>query len=802
MTTGIWVLSGLLLQVLTNHPDLQNRPEVPADRPVSQAPYDIDPCAPLDEGKETFPCGRAHLPLVDSAPGDPRDGGEPREALSDTDVLHYLLEIEILPEYSGLTPTAVAVHGVTTMTVRSTINGLTTFTVDLYNILTADSVTGNVGGWSRTGDVVTITLDRAYDADEVFMVAVEFHGYPETGGFGAFQWWTRNDVLVVGTLSEPYYARTWWACKDQLGDKATMEMHCTVPNPFKVASNGINEGTEALSGNRTLYKWHEINPMTAYLASLAIADYDVYNISYNYDAGNGPQSMPVPCYLYSDHWDSGAGQPFAIYKAGCDEIPTMLDRFGQRYGLYPFLNEKYGVAETGGPGGLTSNMEHQTISSMYRVDNYSDIMAHELAHHWWGDNVTCSTWFDIWINEGFASYSEAIYREIKPAGGIASYWSRMNARKPSNPNARVYRTSIDSVGAIFSTNDVYNKGAWVLHMLRHVMGDAAFFNALTNYRASFQGGFASTGDFAASISATFGADLSWFTDEWIMSFGSPRYEYNYISTAINGQNYLKLHLTQTQNAQGYGLFKMPIDLRITTTNGVQTKRIWNDSFSQYFVVPVAGAVTGLEIDQDGGTDNRNWILWQSITEMGNAIAPPPKILSAQVLPFGNTPGETRVILTFSENIGSFDSADVALSGASTGAHLPMSVSYTAGQLQATIVFDALPNDAYTLTIPSAGILANGQTLDGEISASTWYDPDLFPSGDGVQGGDAVIGFNLLSGDANCDGSVTLSDVGPFVNVALGADADLCHLLRSDANNDSVVDGRDVQLFVDAILDVN
>lgn len=769
---------------------------------ASEPMTDGGDCVTDDEGKDPLSCGRAQRTarffdppvLIGDLGGDPR-GGEPREPEGATDVLHYFLDIEIVPEYSGPNPTAVRVQGVNTITVRAASDNLTTFTVDMHAPLTLNSVTGNVSSHLRSGDLLIITLDRTYNTDEVFQVAINYAGYPSAAGFGAFSWWIRNGQIVVATLSEPYYARTWWPCKDRLSDKATMQMHCTVPNPLKVGSNGINEGTEALSGNRTKYKWHEINPMTAYLASLAITDYEIYELTYFYDLGQGMQSMPVVCYVYSDHWDFINGEPTPSEKAGCDELLDQLEKFGTLFGPYAFLNEKYGVAETGGTGGLTSSMEHQTLSSMFRVDiGFSDIHAHELAHQWWGDDVTCGTWYDIWLNEGFASYAESLYREVKPSGGIASYWSRMNARRPSSPNARVYRSNIGSVGAIFSTNDIYNKGAWVLHMLRHVMGDSMFFQALADYRATFTSNYAITSDFASSISATFGNDLTWFTDQWVMNSGSPRYEWNYSTVSSDGQSYLKLLVRQTQNAQGFGLITMPVDIRVTTNSGSEVHRIWNDQWQENYVFPIAGVPTNVEFDEDGGIDNRNWILAIGKTQTGNAAIAPPVILSAPVTLNGPVAGQTQVVVTFSENIGSFDLADFSLVGDSTGPNAPLSVTYNSGQRRAILTFSGLQNDSYTLTLFDDDIFANGMPLDGEISTADWWDDQLLPSGDGQPGGDALLSFALLAGDANCDGAVNLDDIAPFVSVAIGDDADACHFLRSDVNNNGVVDGTDVRLF--------
>ncbi len=734
----------------------------------------------------------------DAPPAGP---GAPRGAIGATDVTHYRLELEILPQLDEEHEvSAVAVQGTNGVDAIVVGAALNTFELDLVDDMTVVSVTGDVSGWLHSDDRIQISLDRIYQPGEAFHVDVSYQGVPDTGGFGAFQWWMRNGNLAVATLSEPYFSPLWWPCKDSLSDKSTMQMIVTVPDPMVVASNGILESVTPLAGGRTRFNWHEVNPMANYLASLAITNYELYELQYEYDDGHGGLGMmPVPCYVYPDHWNYNTGQPLAQDKAGCDEMLTMLSVFEDVLGPYAFRNEKYGVAETGGTGGLQSNMEHQTISSMYRVRNYTDIMSHEMAHHWFGDDVTCATWHDIWLNEGLSSYAEALYHEFRPGGGAGSFWGRMNSRRPANPNARVYRTSIGSVGAIFSTNDIYNKGAWVTHMLRHVMGDAAFFQAILDYRAAYADGFATTADFIGVVSQSFGHDLTWFTDQWVMQPGAPDYRWRYELALVDGERYLKLRIRQVQNFEGFGLIQMPVDIRITTTQGATVHRVWNDNWFEHYVIPVDAEVTNVEFDESGGVASRNYILASSVEPDAAPLSAPPVVLQVETTAYAPTPGESTVRVVFSENIGALDGADVSLVGASTGAQLAQSMAYNAASQSALITFADLPNDTFTLTLHADGITANGLALDGEIEAAAWYDDTLLPSGDGQPGGDAVILFETHAGDADCDGVVDMADLAPFVAALLGLDGDACHQLRSDINNDGLVDGLDVQPFIAALI---
>jgi aminopeptidase N len=176
------------------------------------------------------------------------------------------------------------------------------------------------------GNTIEIQLDRSYDTGESVQVAVDYEGYPVSAGFGAFRWWLRNGELVIATLSEPFYARYWWPCKDALDDKATMQMWVTVPSDLVAFSNGSLTATEALPGSRTRYRWHEQYPMIPYLASLAVTSYESYELQYDYEQGGVPGSMPVSCHFYPDHWDSVAGEPLPAYcrptSRGATSSPT------------------------------------------------------------------------------------------------------------------------------------------------------------------------------------------------------------------------------------------------------------------------------------------------------------------------------------------------------------------------------------------------------------------------------------------------------------------------------------------------
>jgi hypothetical protein len=739
--------------------------------------------------KEGQLCGHAARLLAEfraTKDRDLRGSGDPQPETPWTDVLHANIDVEI-------NPTAHTIFGTVTITAASQIDGLGEFVVYLYpngGQMAVSSIAGDVAGpttFTHMGDKVTVTLDQAYDATQQFTVSLNYGGVP--GGDGLY--WNSHyngsqSVNIAASLSEPFYARYWWPGKDVLDDKCFFDLWFTVADNLVAVSNGILRDVDTLPGNKKRYHWEEINPMVSYLASVAVADYVLYQTTYDHLR----DTMPMMFYILPEHNTAGI-------RAHCDTYTTTTAVLSDVYGQYPFIDEKGGMAET---PGLWAFMEHQTIPSMPQLD-IDWVNTHELSHQWWGDNVTCQNWGDIWLNEGMASFSEAVWMEFKPGGSMTAYWSRINDRRPSNPDAQVYVTDVNSEGAIFDDNAVYDKGAWVTHMLRHVMGDDMFFQALRYYRALYQGGSATTAEFIASMSGIFGHDLAWFTDEWVMSPGSPDYRYNYSTANIGGQQYLKLVVWQTQYNRGYGLTTMPIDIRVTTNaTGAKTYRIWNDDWTEYYVIPIDGLPSqDVGFDAADGVANHNWVLTHSRAKVTTALYSPPTLLAADIVLAGGSTGDSTITLLFSEDIGSLVPDALVLAGQLTGAHSPESISYDAAAQKATIVYESLPEDLYTFTVVAADTIANDKSLDGEIDDSHWWDTTLFPSGDGQPGGDAILTFRKLIGDVDGDGDIDFDDLNALVAVLLGSPIRAADVIRSDLNSDGAANGLDIQPFVERLL---
>ncbi|MHC4209849.1 MAG: M1 family metallopeptidase, partial [Planctomycetota bacterium] len=383
--------------------------------------------------------------------------------LGDTDVLHYDLDLEIVPAFTWL-------GGANTISVRSLIDGLTTFQVRLHDTfdITSAQVDGLAAPWQRlSATTIEVDLGRSYDAGEEFEVMVAYGGVPVSLGFGSINFTSQGGYPLVFTLSEPWFAYTWWPAKDDNNDKATGEFKITVPNPLSVASNGLLLSVDGVGGGRRRYNWLTGYQTATYLFSFSATFYHTFSGTYIYDGG----SMPVDFFIFPDS-DNPANRDAWL------ETVTMLPVFGDLFGLYPFLDEKYGIYQFGFGGG----MEHQTMTGQGSFTE--TLTAHELAHQWWGDMITCGTWQDMWLNEGFATYSEDLWKEFEPGGGgTDALHAHMDIRRPSDVNGSVYvpLEDADNFNRIFSGNFSYRKGAWVLHQLRHVVGDQDFFDILAAY---------------------------------------------------------------------------------------------------------------------------------------------------------------------------------------------------------------------------------------------------------------------------------------------------------------------------------
>ncbi|MCA9734154.1 MAG: hypothetical protein H6696_10955 [Deferribacteres bacterium] len=492
------------------------------------------------------------------------------------DVGYYKLNLAIQPQAS-LISGSVVVSG------RSLIDGLDKLVLNLCENMVVDSVIGDATVFNHGMDLLNITLNSVINSGDQFSIEIFYHGKPQTGGFGGFGFNSQGGDPIIWSLSEPYYAQCWWPCKDFPNDKAdSVDILLTVPDNLTAVSNGSLVAITPHEDQTHTFHWHEKHPITTYLVSVAISNYAKFSQWFKY----GPNdSMEITNYIY----------PSSLEKARAElqSLPDILSFFHQTFGPYPFLDEKYGIAQFPWGGG----MEHQTITSQGSFVEY--LNAHELAHQWFGDLITTANWQDIWLNEGFATYSEALYYEhVNGSDYYHTYMKRLDGHYED----ALYRSDTTSVSSIFN-RIVYDKGAWVLHMLRKVLGDETFFPLLKAYTsdARFAYGNVTTESFREFCEQFSHIDLTWFFNQWIYGSGYPKYKYEWDVQSVQNGFLVELKLEQTQIDQ-HQLFTMPLEVVLSSATQDTIVNIRNDQQLQEFKIPVSFPPRYLTLDPD------NWVL--------------------------------------------------------------------------------------------------------------------------------------------------------------------------------------------------
>ncbi|MDZ7314554.1 MAG: M1 family aminopeptidase [candidate division KSB1 bacterium] len=477
------------------------------------------------------------------------------------DIIHYDLSLEIIPPQKMLYGRAV---------IKAVINPSYPLILDLRSMMVT-SVTVNGSQAQFVYSSGKLFIEHPAQADTL-IVTVDYFGSPQNDGFGGVFFGSDYAFSVgQGIYSDPpSMLRYWMPSHDVPYDKAVLDMRLTVPVPLQAISNGMLV-EKSKQGEKNIYHWREDHPIAPYLIAFAVGNYETVDIPY--------QSLSGKPLLLQYHVF-----PAKVEKAKEDftNLPLMLSVFEKLFLPYPF--SRYSMIEA---PDLRGAMEHQTMtsfsSSLITGDRrYEYIVAHELAHHWWGNFVTCADWKDIWLNEGFATYCEALYYEqIYGKNYLISYMKNL-AERYFDEAARRGHFSLYNPSYLWGAT-VYQKGAWVLHMLRNLVGDDAFFRALRAYGGRFAYGNASTWDLIDVFEKETDMNLQHFFEQWVFQPGYPQLDITYSVESLPLQQHISLEITQKQ----FDLYPFEFPLEILFVSEKDSELVTlpvNQKKNTYFVL--------------------------------------------------------------------------------------------------------------------------------------------------------------------------------------------------------------------------
>ncbi|MBC7382110.1 MAG: T9SS type A sorting domain-containing protein [Bacteroidia bacterium] len=478
---------------------------------------------------------------------------------------------------------------------KSKVLHLDTFAFQLYNSLSVDSVINSAGKnlkFTRVGDIAYVKFTEPVINDNFFDAKIFYHGFAPSGNNAAIGNGFSNGVSatygnrITWSLSQPYSAYEWWPCKQSLQDKIdSVYMFVTTDTSNKVASNGLLKAILPVGEGKHRYEWKTYYPIDYYLIAATVGQYIEY-----LDYAKPKQysdSILLQHYIYNNPTAFNIDSKRDIY--GTRE---QLELYSDLFGLYPFYKEKYGHVMAPFNGG----MEHQTMTSLGYF-NFS-LVAHELAHQWFGNNVTCATWKDIWLNEGFATYLEYLAEfYLFPSSASATLASIHTKAKTGIGSVYVNDTS--NVNRIFSSSLSYSKGASAIHVLHYMLGDSLFFKVCKTYQIKFAKSTATTEDFYNLVNEVSGNNYWPFFNQWIYGKGYPSFlvKWNY----NNGKLYIKT--TQTNNQDPDNLFNIKIPYQLSLTSGDTIIYLPQNNATEYYEMKMKDSVIVLK-----EIDPLNWIL--------------------------------------------------------------------------------------------------------------------------------------------------------------------------------------------------
>ena len=520
------------------------------------------------------------------------------------DILSYDLDFRLDSVSSRIT-------GTVDIGLASLINGLQVVQLDLVDELTCEGITlGELTlSFTHANDALLIDLPFPLALAEAETLRVSWQGRPPRHGHMLVGLLFRHhnsgtlddpsdDVPIMANISEPWSAHSWWPCKDHPADKALVSMAVTVPDTLRVIGNGSLLSVEEVEPGWQRYRWREEYPLPTYLVSVAASNYE----SWFEVCPTAHGEVPLEYHIF----------PQDRVKAEHDLAPTcaMMDFLVDLAGPYPFAGEKYAQVEIKWSGA----MEHTTATSLGNIlltgdGRFETIVVHELAHHWFGDSLTPGIWADIWLNEGFARYCEALW--VEHAYGPEVYREFMTSIGiERHPNFFTGEGLLGDPDPIMPNILIYNKGAWLLHSLRGLLGDAAFFGFVRDYAADpgLVQGTVGLSDLVRWAESHAGRDLAGFFGPWLETDVVPQVWFE-AEAARNNLNAVRVTFHQLQEP----VFEMAIPVQLHGDCGTVDKVALLNRRDQVFQWDLGCRLDSITVDPD------------SMVFMFRGEAPPPPL---------------------------------------------------------------------------------------------------------------------------------------------------------------------------------
>ncbi len=490
------------------------------------------------------------------------------------------------------------VRTVATVTAAS----LDTFACVLAQVLTIDSVrvNGILCTAVRKDSIVKFKTPGTLINGQTVDVTIYYQGTPPVGGSAIGSGYSNASIFGWGgtctwSLSESLAAYHWWPCKQILTDKIDSSwVFITTDSTNKVGSNGLLKNVVVV-GNKKRYEWKSKKPIAYYLISVAIAKYKEYNL-YAKPLYLGGDSILIQNYIY----DNALTSPFfATQLSTLNKIVPQMELQCKLYGMYPFYKEKYGHCTTPLGGG----MEHQTMTTIGFLDYYVD--AHELGHQWWGDNVTCKSWGDIWINEGFAVYTEHLTAEYLDPANFMTNLNSDHTNVMSQPGGMVFVSGADTMDAtkIFSSRLTYNKGGAIIRTLQfEVNNDSVWFPMLRGFQNTYKNSTASVVDFKNYAQTFTSMNFTQFFNQWYYGEGYPTFDVKW--NTAPGKFYLQ-SIQSTSTPTSVPLFITPMEYKVSRTSLPDTTiRLMHSNTQENYEINLLGTVTSVTVDPNQWVINK------------------------------------------------------------------------------------------------------------------------------------------------------------------------------------------------------